>query len=81
MIIRDQEIQIDIINQQVMKIEEQKQELRDELEKRDQLMTKEQPIYKEQEAFGTIALDVTEEIHHQVIFESYIINYKVVDGI
>lgn len=70
MIIRDQEIQIDIINQQVMQIEEQKQVLRDELEKKDQLMTKEQPIYKEQEALGTIALDVTEEIHHQVNFES-----------
>lgn len=66
-IVREQECRIDEVTQNVIHLEEQKQALRDELEKQELLSKKEQPIFKEQDSYSALPLDV-DEIHHQVTY-------------
>lgn len=69
-IVREQEVRIDEMTQCVAQLEEEKQLLRDEIEKLELISKKEQPAIKEQDTYGTLSLDVTDEIHHQVCLQS-----------
>lgn len=65
-IIRDLEKQVDSLSSSAIQLKEQNQVLLDELEKQELMNKKEQPIFKEDETYGTIPMDVTEEIQAQV---------------
>ncbi|CAL8083337.1 unnamed protein product [Orchesella dallaii] len=65
-IIRDLEKQVDSLSESTNHLKEQNRELLAELDKQEVLSKKEQPICSEQDTYGTIPMDVTDEIQAQL---------------